>query len=231
VESTSQADSMKLAQTVERENAFTLIEVLVTLAIVALLAALLLPSLGPARERGRTMQCLSNERQIGVGMKLFADDAQGLYPESGADIAWDLIDNKTHKVSWMQQIFSNIKNRTIYRCPSDRFSPYSYFNGARAAYLVSSNFAALDSKQVRFPAAHVLSGDAPWAGSYATNDADKDDYSYNCVGGPTNGVPAKEWQAHNRGQNILFEDGHAKWYGAYNSADMTFRYESMHPWQ
>jgi hypothetical protein len=113
---------------------------------------------------------------------------------------------------------------------ADRLSPYSYFNGARAAFLEADNTAAaLDSKMIRFPAAYVLSGDTLWTGS-STNDADKDDYVQNCVGGPTNGVPAKGWEIHSKGQNILFEDGHAKWCQGYSPAEKTFRYDAMHGW-
>jgi len=211
--------------------AFTLIELLVVIAIIGILAALLLPALAPAKERAKTIQCLSNEHQISLGMKLYADDSNGLYPESGGEIPWDMIDNTTHKYSWMQQIFSSVQNLNVYHCPKDNLSPYSYFNGARAAYITSSfNVASVNSKRIRFPAAYVLSGDTFWTDS-STNDADKDDYVYNCVGGPTNGTPAKEWQTHNKGQNILFDDGHAKWYRGYDTNEMTFRYDSMHGWQ
>jgi hypothetical protein len=144
----------------------------------------------------------------------------------------------------MQQIFSYVQNINVYRCPKDRLSPYSYFNGVRAAWIDRSNYFAgiggpmppnfftnVDSKRIQFPSAYVASGDAPWTGADSTNDADKDDYTFNCVGGPTNGTPFKEWQSHNNGQNILFDDGHAKWYKGYNTNEMTFRYNSMHGWE
>jgi prepilin-type N-terminal cleavage/methylation domain-containing protein len=216
-------------------NSFTLIELLVVIAIIAILAALLMPALAAAKEQAKTAQCLSNERQIGYGMKMFADDNKGLYPESGGEIQWDTVtpDPVTHTNSWMEQIFSYVQNTNVYRCPKDRLSAYSYFNGVRAAYLAAgNNFASVNTKRIQFPTAYVLSGDAPWTCDTCKNDADKDDYTFNCVGGPTNGVvPAKEWQSHNKGQNILFDDGHAKWYRGYNTNEMTFRYDSMHGWQ
>jgi prepilin-type N-terminal cleavage/methylation domain-containing protein len=61
-------------------GSFTLIELLVVIAMIAILAALLLPALRPAKEKVKITQCLSNLRQIGVGVKMYADDHQGTLP-------------------------------------------------------------------------------------------------------------------------------------------------------
>jgi prepilin-type N-terminal cleavage/methylation domain-containing protein len=213
-------------------SGFTLMELLTAIAIIGILASLLLPSLSKSKERARITQCLSNLHQVSVGMRMYASDDNDLYPLSGDEIPWDMIDNRTHRTGWMQQILDQVANKEVFRCPSDRRSLYSYFNGARAAYLVANRFAALDSRQIRFHSAYVLSGDAPWYDAKNNlNDADKDDYNYNCVGGKNNGTPAKAWQMHNRGQNLLFEDGHARWYQRYMTNEMTFRYESIHGWK
>jgi len=74
------------------------------IALIGILAALLLPVLSASKQRAWTIQCSSNLRQIGLGMTMFADDANGLFPESGAVILWDQIDPTTQKQSWMQQI-------------------------------------------------------------------------------------------------------------------------------
>lgn len=212
--------------------AFTLIELLTVMAIIGILASLLLTSLSKSKERARTAQCISNLRQVSLGMRMYADDGNGLYPMSGDEIPWDLIDNRTHRTGWMQQILDQVANKGVFHCPSDRRSLYSYFNGARAAYLGTNGPSPLDSKQIRFHSAYVLSGDSPWyEGTNTINDADKDDYTYNCVGGPSNGTPSRPWQMHNRGQNLLFEDGHAHWYRGYVANEMTFRYESIHGWK
>ena len=217
-----------------RVSAFTLIELLVVIAIIAILAALLLPVLSAAKQRAWTARCQSNLHQIGLGMKMYADENNESYPESGGTIPWDAVDLQTQKHGWMQQIFSFVQNTNVYHCPAnellswDQQSAFNYFNGVRAAFIVAGGFASVRSPAIVFPEAYVLSGDTL---DFDPSDADKDDYTQNCVGGDDNGTPFMEWQAHSKGQNILFEDGHAKWYKGYTTNEMTFRYDTMHGWE
>jgi prepilin-type N-terminal cleavage/methylation domain-containing protein len=223
-------------QSANLSQAFTLIELLVVIAIIAILAAMLLPTLSSAKQKAWTAQCQSNLHQISLGMKMYADDANGLYPESGGSIAWNQKDVTTGNYSWLQQIFSYVQNTNVYRCPTEQMlspteqSQFNYFNGARAAYIVANGFASVDSKRIRFPAAYVLSGDTL---DFQPADADKDDYTQDCIGNavdPNGNDTVENWQAHGKGQNILFEDGHARFYKGYNTNEMTFRYDSMEWW-
>ena len=226
-----------------RRSAFTLIELLVVIAIIAILAAMLLPALSSAKQRAWTTSCNSNLHQVGLGMRMFADDNNQFYPESGDDIHWGAIDPTTGKASWLEQIFPYVGNTNAYDCPGNvqlpqlYQGPFNYFNGCNAAYVAAGGQdAAVESTAVLFPSAYVLGGDT--AGTINNGaglqfdplDADKDDYTQNCVGGAANPALTEFWQIHSKGQNVMFADGHSKWYKGYNPGEMTFAYTTMTNW-
>jgi prepilin-type N-terminal cleavage/methylation domain-containing protein/prepilin-type processing-associated H-X9-DG protein len=223
-------------------RAFTLIEMLVVIAIIAILAAMLLPTLGKAKQKAWTTSCISNLRQIGLGMRMYADDNGEFYPESGGDIYWNATDAGTKKQSWMQQIFSYVGNTNAFNCPgnvqlpANLQGPFNYFNGCNAAYVTTGSFGSVKATAILYPSAFVLGGDT--AGTLNNGaglqfdplDADKDDYSQNCVGGAADPDKTEYWQIHSKGQNVMFADGHSKWYKGYNAGEMTFAYTTMTNW-
>ena len=189
---------------------FTLLELLVVIAIIAILAALLLPVLSAAKRRAWAAQCQSNLHQIGLGMKMYADENNECYPESGGLIKWVPRMRKLKNRAGCSRSFLRSKHeclslpgkRAVARGQSIRLQLFQ----RRARRLIAAgSFAAVNGAAIKFSGAFVLSGDTIDSGQYfAPEDSDKDDYSQNCVGGDDNGMPAVEWQAHAKGQNTPF---------------------------
>ena len=65
-----------------KNKAFTLIELLVVIAIIAILAAILFPVFAQAREKARQTSCLSNMKQVGLGLLMYAQDYDENYPRA-----------------------------------------------------------------------------------------------------------------------------------------------------
>jgi prepilin-type N-terminal cleavage/methylation domain-containing protein len=68
-----------MQQSTYRRTGFTLIELLVVIAIIAILAAILFPVFARARENARRASCMSNLKQIGLGMMMYVQDYDGKY--------------------------------------------------------------------------------------------------------------------------------------------------------
>jgi prepilin-type N-terminal cleavage/methylation domain-containing protein/prepilin-type processing-associated H-X9-DG protein len=93
-------------------NGFTLIELLVVIAIIAILASLLLPALSNAKLQAMTAKCLSNEHQIGLATKMYADDNRQMY-------AWTFTaDAGGAGKGWFNYIQPYAQNTNVFLCPT-----------------------------------------------------------------------------------------------------------------
>jgi prepilin-type N-terminal cleavage/methylation domain-containing protein len=118
-----------------KNKAFTLIELLVVIAIIAMLAAILFPVFSQAREKGRQTQCLSNIRQIGMGVHMYMSDHDDTYPMSrmpddkhaiGGCLTTAMAGIPESglwgtSVNWKRTIAPYIKSKDVFICPTNTF--------------------------------------------------------------------------------------------------------------
>ncbi|MDX9981072.1 MAG: prepilin-type N-terminal cleavage/methylation domain-containing protein [Lentisphaeria bacterium] len=205
-----------------QSQGFTLIELLVVIAIIAILASMLLPALQQAREKARSINCVGNLKQIGLGSMMYTDDYNRIPPNSrsvtGSGTAW--------YPWWVNPYINNYK---VFVCPS--FAGVKGTANARSDANVSgANCTCTDwwrfaggygpnwGDDARLtswtePANCTLSQIPEPSNTLAVTD------SYCVVASPPDIWPCDgSWTGnkgnclrHNRGANVLFCDGHVEW--------------------
>ena len=211
---------------------FTLLELMVVIAIIAVLIALLLPALQRAKEYGYQTACLSNQKQVSLALNLYAIDFQGVifgcasssYPSSYRHF-WYYFINGRWAEDYVGSGYKSGKDEVVLRCSKNVKSGYY------AMYDSKSWSTAADSKWMfdgdSFPDDTAYGGQASWpyyvpglcpepartalvgcsrdksgTGYWSFNGRDTN------AGGQATYKPAGLWVVHPNGCNILFVDGH-----------------------
>jgi prepilin-type processing-associated H-X9-DG protein/prepilin-type N-terminal cleavage/methylation domain-containing protein len=223
--------------TVKKPDGFTLIDLLVVIAILSILAALLLPALQHAREAARRAVCTGHLNQLGIAFAHYLNEYGGYVPQYGGVIpfGWG------KRSGWMDKLFpyanpspdgkgppypeSTSSERTeVFRCPSMK---RSLAGGRRlTSYMINSRLwmdsaaGKFDMNRLKFPQKVVVFYDINRWYDRTHNADPSDEYGnsgfdgygpgglwYCFTGGPDFSGP------HSGGYNILFADWHVKWFG------------------
>ena len=189
---------------------FTLIELLVVIAIIAILAAILFPVFARAREKARQTACLSNVKQIMLGVHMYAQDYDETLPIASS---WPINGGAT-VVIWDECLQPYVKNLQVFICPSDRikqharnlgygwnYQEFGYWDGTA---LGRSYCTALG--EIQAPAETILLGDNEDSAARSSSSGERFLYRRDTT------VPTLLPTKHNGGGNMGLCDGHAKWY-------------------
>lgn len=210
---------------VAAKSGFTLVELLVVLAVICILVALLFPVFSRVRENARRTTCMSNLKQIGLGMQQYISDYDGVTPSIYVDITSDpggsdpggTAKGHIRGYNWRVQTFSYIKSTEIFRCPSNPMNKESatvtsaaqpiqvnvsyaanYGTGGLGAFsnAVASPAVTLKESEIEKPAETISIAET----TSTSPEMDMDD----------NANIGKLFAGHNGTSNYLFVDGHVK---------------------
>jgi prepilin-type N-terminal cleavage/methylation domain-containing protein/prepilin-type processing-associated H-X9-DG protein len=211
---------------------FTLIELLVVIAIIAILAAILFPVFAQARERGRASACLSNCKQIGIGLMLYVDDYDGtFFTQKPAGPYYGGYPGIV--VNWTEVLMPYIKSKAVFICPSADLSDSVLLYTRPDTW----RYPAIDYKVTYGMPEGILGGygklwtqsEIPCPGEIGMIADSVSTYSQECLmdldgdGKQESYWPSSKTEApsyyvygiprHFGGINVVFGDGHAKFSG------------------
>ena len=182
--------------------AFTLIELLIVIAIIAILAAILFPVFARARENARRSSCLSNLKQVGIAMMQYTQDNDERYMVADHE---DADNNGVADYAWFVPLQPYIKSEQVFKCPS--LGNETTAPNPNTDYILNGFFAHGVSQAIFSQTAQQV--------MVAERKENEDVFDYHAW--IRDGDEQFEFEdnisrdRHFNGSNYLFADGHAKW--------------------
>ena len=207
-----------------RREGFTLIELLVVIAIIAILAAILFPVFARARAKARQASCLSNVKQLTLGLVMYVQDYDSVFMLAGSPIPGMPRGSQVDNVNWWRfRLQPYIKNWDLYVCPDglrDAANAADSRNQFHRTYGYNGNLNARREADIRWPAELLAMSDAShwYANACGGRAAAWASIHKRPSGNPCNANQVvnqiEDCTRHNGGSNVGYADGHAKWMAA-----------------
>ncbi len=209
--------NISIMKTGGHKNGFTLIELLVVIAIIAILAALLLPALSAAKEKGKRILCLNNLKQISLAMLLYADDDFRHHAPNSRDAEWEFSSVLQFRTG---HLWPYLKSEKIWLCPNAvprKVNPpqapstnWNYVFNGQADYSQTTG-ATTDPARVKYSPTRVF-----WIFEQAHDDFYALDntvalFNWNVGNGKYDPTDDSLGSYHSKGGNLGYYDGHAGW--------------------
>ena len=226
--------------------AFSLIELIVVIGIIAILMAFLLPVLRMARESAQTVQCASQLRQIGLAIQQYANANAGKTPAWAVRHEWpndpfppDFMGEWTGP-GWpilIERYLGQNPGGAIWNCPSwrDEERRVNYFLGARWMRVQTPLYRSIPISRIRNSTTYIFAGECTAEEYYPPpfgindksefEDIDKDDGAIKCL--KFFGDDGGGFNMHRQGNNVLFADNHVAAFTKWDPQALTYSPLSM----
>jgi len=212
------------------KKGFNLVELMVVIAVIAILAALLLPVLNMARNHARRITCVNNLRQINVGVRMYADESGGKMPEARQQKGWF----NGIRFSYKELMKSYVglhgpagPNELLFACPADRantlvqplsllpesnYTSYLFNSGGNFFKLGKTGLRGHDIDTVRLPANTVLVAEQPAFVGYSWHNSQTGGVLVTPTkSGPLTHGDGQLYSYNNALAMVSFVDGHVKY--------------------